>query len=655
LKAKPSDSILVRWISNRGFQGMKGKRTRWDMRHSASAWGWLAFLGICLAGCERVEIDRTVEWSADGRRALFQDESGDGHAGTAEAWASAKVFAPDGDVLVSGSPIPNPVDDRVLFVTMARQEKLEGNRAAMGLPRVNLLARGPFLYRVWIKSSADSEPALLFKSRCNAPIYVANNLVVRWHPGGERLFCVDVPDQWEQVACEFDFTTKERRRVGTLGGRDLTFDFSPDGKTIAVCALGHFTTPAKSGLWLGPVDGPGEERKMAGGLEIAGRRNENSIMRTRETLPVWSPDGAWCAFVGRVPASEQGTDGEKYDLEASRIYVIDAASGKKEIIAATAKLPTDLTWRDGERLFYRDRSQGDAGRLHLWDRRTKVDQVVSGEDRVLRFCGFDPAGDRLAYVAQSFRIPLTPEELNLKEEEMKSLLLLPTMLDDQLVVRSGELFANRKVLVNGLSIGRARWSPDGTKLSAWLTFVPAYREAHIAAGLAFRAWAAGGDPAAVIDARTGAIDWMPTSALEKTYVGHYYLSNRRYDEAWDWYTKAEASGLVLETPKTIVEFFDSWIGMKNPRLYQAYCLEKLGRADEAVRYREEFARTFLMARPEKPPEGEKTPLDELLEVRSMSLWRMAAEAEMYASVNALRDGIAVFERRKRRWWQADEE
>jgi tetratricopeptide (TPR) repeat protein len=159
----------------------------------------------------------------------------------------------------------------------------------------------------------------------------------------------------------------------------------------------------------------------------------------------------------------------------------------------------------------------------------------------------------------------------------------------------------------------------------------------------------------VIDARTGAIDWMPTSALEKTYVGHYYLSNRRYDEAWDWYTKAEASGLVLETPKTIVEFFDSWIGMKNPRLYQAYCLEKLGRADEAVRYREEFARTFLMARPEKPPEGEKTPLDELLEVRSMSLWRMAAEAEMYASVNALRDGIAVFERRKRRWRQADEE
>ena len=50
-----------------------------------------------------------------------------------------------------------------------------------------------------------------------------------------------------------------------------------------------------------------------------------------------------------------------------------------------------------------------------------------------------------------------------------------------------------------------------------------------------------GDPAALLDARTGTLSWMAVSPLEEVQIGHYEQIKRNYAEAWRRYERAQAA------------------------------------------------------------------------------------------------------------------
>ena len=50
-----------------------------------------------------------------------------------------------------------------------------------------------------------------------------------------------------------------------------------------------------------------------------------------------------------------------------------------------------------------------------------------------------------------------------------------------------------------------------------------------------------GDPAALLDARTGTLAWMAVSPLEEAQIGHYDQIKHDYAEAWRRYERAEAA------------------------------------------------------------------------------------------------------------------
>jgi hypothetical protein len=119
-------------------------------------------------------------------------------------------------------------------------------------------------------------------------------------------------------------------------------------------------------------------------------------------------------------------------------------------------------------------------------------------------------------------------------------------------------------------------------------------------------------------------------------VGHYYLLQRNYAEAWRWY---EQAGDEKEpAPGRDVGFF------------HAYCLEKLGRKAEAEERRRRFEQTLLDSyraarKAPRPPQqaqaafgaADYEPTDEQLR-----RWRDLYVAEVFLALDAGEDGEAFF-------------
>jgi hypothetical protein len=163
---------------------------------------------------------------------------------------------------------------------------------------------------------------------------------------------------------------------------------------------------------------------------------------------------------------------------------------------------------------------------------------------------------------------------------------------------------------SGLRVTFPHWSPSSRDevLSLWCTFSPSHRSVlsrFLGGGLR------SGDPAALLDARTGTLAWMAVSPLEEVQIGHYHQIKRAYDEAWRRYECAEAgvasAGSTSEPePKSATE----WLGrLWTPRgiaVFQFHCLMKLGRQAEARTRLESFRRTYPPQLPSgQAPDGEQ--------------------------------------------------
>src|SRR5262249_5413095 len=157
-------------------------------------------------------------------------------------------------------------------------------------------------------------------------------------------------------------------------------------------------------------------------------------------------------------------------------------------------------------------------------------------DRPVRqFAGWCAAGDHLAYVI--------PADVLGSEGPLWSFLLVPNPLArDDVVVDDGEHpgSPSTEPAFSGLRVTFPHWSPSSSDdvLSLWCTFSPSHVStlARILGGQL-----RSGDPAALLDARTGTLAWMAVSPVEEAQIGHYEQIKRNYAEAWRRYERAEAA------------------------------------------------------------------------------------------------------------------
>ena len=104
----------------------------------------------------------------------------------------------------------------------------------------------------------------------------------------------------------------------------------------------------------------------------------------------------------------------------------------------------------------------------------------------------------------------------------------------------------------GCAVTFPHWSPSSSDevLSLWCTFSPSHRSMlsrFLGGGLR------SGDPAALLDARTGTLSWMAVSPVEEAQIGHYEQIKHAYAEAWRRYERAEAAAPAGSSTESAAE------------------------------------------------------------------------------------------------------
>src|SRR2546425_8791668 len=120
---------------------------------------------------------------------------------------------------------------------------------------------------------------------------------------------------------------------------------SPDGSRIAfvqTVAAGEADT-YRSHLWVAPVDG-GASTALG-----AGDPRQFTAGEHRDSMPRWSPDGRWIAFL-----SDRGTGKPDPGVKRPKqLFVIPADGGEARLLVPAAYHPSDLSWApDGRSLAF---------------------------------------------------------------------------------------------------------------------------------------------------------------------------------------------------------------------------------------------------------------------------------------------------------------
>src|SRR5262249_1517769 len=144
------------------------------------------------------------------------------------------------------------------------------------------------------------------------------------------------------------------------------------------------------------------------------------------------------------------------------------------------------------------------------------------------------SGESLAYVAAG--------ELPHRAGERWALLLTPHEGARDAVCLCAADGGKVRRPVEGLRATFPGWAPDRPTLGVWLTFEPPYTFGP-GAGLLRPI-----DPAALIDAASGALSWQPVGAREKAQLAHHHLRRRAYDAAWRIYAEVEDDPAVRAVP-----------------------------------------------------------------------------------------------------------
>ncbi|HSQ57586.1 MAG TPA: hypothetical protein VLM40_17825, partial [Gemmata sp.] len=161
------------------------------------------------------------------------------------------------------------------------------------------------------------------------------------------------------------------------------------------------------------------------------------------------------------------------------------------------------------------------------------------DEPVISFAGWDVSGTHIAYVAAEPLKYIAPwlRLLTIASDSSQvaplismigmpyAALVLPNLHARTAIWDADANGENPKKLLGGVHATFLHWSPREPKLSVWLTVEPPYRLVESAPGMRT------GDPAAIIDAETGKVEWMPVNGTEHAQIGHIALRAGRVEEA----------------------------------------------------------------------------------------------------------------------------
>jgi tetratricopeptide (TPR) repeat protein len=599
------------------------------------------FALLFLAGCgTAVREDRAIPFTSDGQHVAFQHGREGIFVAETEGAEPTKIFQPDADVIAISPPLWSPVDKRLIFTTAKPADPQDKPREGLPVepePEGNLHNTRPILYTCWLhRAEREGQPqnVPLFTVRCGHPGYVAANLAVRWHPDGQHILYIKQDDQGKYGLHEFDLQTAASHPVFPHAGDELIFDVAPD-QTHMVCLMSDLSQGGEmAGLWIGKP-GADDWWHVPDSWDIA----MWGLQELRGARPVWTPDSSSFAFVTTCPDSEK-------QRTSYRLHLGSLEARTSTRIATSDEPFRDLHWHpDGSRLGLL--RGNDTGAFCLVDALTKSMRTIDRE-HFLRFTGWDATGEQLAFVADQ---PLTHDPA-----KSWAFLLLPDVrARNRVLIATDADPSQTRAIFSGLQVTFPQWSPTEAKLSMWATFRPAYRSwlsylldlggdaQDPLRGLTLRPT----DPALVLDPATGSRSWKAINAREKTQVGHYHLLHREYAEAWSWYEQAavEAPKAADRSPRQFVQRF---VQGGDSLFFQAICLDKLGRADDARSTRRQFEETFLPQFPaaaQAPNTNQPAPFgaadiqpspEQLRHLRDLYV------AEVFLSLDAVEEGERFF-------------
>lgn len=600
---------------------------------------------LFLAGCGggAVREDRAIPFAADGRHMAFQHGRDGIFVAETEGAEPTKIFQPDADTIAVSPPLWSPTDKRLIFTT-AKNADTENKRGeglpAEPQPEGNLYMARTVLYTCWLHSKAEAgQPSNkpLFTVRSGHPGYVAANLAVRWHSDGRHILYVQQDDQGRYGLHEFDLQTAASRSVFPHSGNDLLFDWALD-QIHLVCVLSAPSEGAETaGVWIGTPGGDDWWHvPESGSLATLGLLG---LQELRAALPVWTRDSSRFAFITRDADQDKQRIGYTLHLGSLQTRTVTTLPGSGEPIR-------DLHWRpDGSRLGF---LRGDeTGVFSLVDPVAKSERAFDAE-QFCSFIGWDATGEQLAFVARQ-PLPHDPEK------SWVFLLLPDVRARNRVLVAPDTELKRTKTIFSGLQVTFPQWSPTEAKLSLWATFRPAYRSwlSHLLdlggdaqdplRDLTLRP----GDPALVLDPATGERSWKAINTHEKTQIGHYHLLKGEYAEAWKWYDQAavKAPPIGERSPQ---QFAQRFVQGRDSLFFQAFCLDKLGRAAEAKNKRRQFEETFLPelpAAPKAPDPNRPVPFgaaDIQPTPEQLRHWRDLYVAEVFLSLDAVEEGERYF-------------
>jgi hypothetical protein len=179
--------------------------------------------------------------------------------------------------------------------------------------------------------------------------------------------------------------------------------------------------------------------------------------------------------------------------------------------------------------------------LFLLDRGDRPDvPLVPGDVR--EFAGWNAAGDQMAFVAA--------EPLPGIAGERFALLFVPNSNARSAIHVADRDGKNPRRLFSGLRATFLRWAPKDEKLSVWLTFEPTFRS-WATVSREFGMWSF--DPAAMLDSKTGKLEWMPVRGFEQAELGHNHLMRGEHEIASKWYETA-LQDMSAEEKKQLIAF-----------------------------------------------------------------------------------------------------
>ncbi len=589
---------------------------------------------VLVTGCgQPVREDRMIPWSADGSAVGFQHGS-DGVFIHGNDGKLRKIFELGAEVLATSTPLWSPDEHRVIFTTA---EPCAAGRVPQPPqepdPAGQLHIQQPVTYTCWLwseKGGPEARAERLFTAHCNHVGYVAANLAVRWHPQEDQIIYLDEAPGGGHTLFAFDLEKRTARRIFPQAAEALVFDWSPRRGHLA-CVLGNpAPDPGRDGIWVGQADG-GSWWHVPNSETPTESRLSSLLERLRATAPVWTPDGKRFAFVSSLCGPSPNEGG------GSLLQLVTLATRRVETLADGPAAFRDLHWTpDGDRLGV------------VCDGKERCLRVIRPGDGisaplnrqpVRRFAGWDATGAHLAYVSPE---PLPPHA----GEKWALLFLAERQPRDRLIQTDGAGKGAGQTVFSGMRITFPTWSPHASKLSAWFTFSPTYRS--VLGWLLSTSGPVGlrkGDPAVVLDARTGGVTWLAVNPREKVQVGHYHLLRHDYPRAWEWYEAARQDPAVAK-PHDPVRALEEVLGPQDPGVFEYYCLTKLGRTEEArarlARFRDDFDSRLAASR-QVPTLAQRFP--ELADPGSplALMLRDFYIAEVFLSLNAPADGEQFFQ------------